>query len=118
MIYKEIKLKDIPNILSKSAELITGSFLNPTAAIILLTPILLPVLTSVGLNPILIGIIMVVNLSIGQITPPVGTCLYVASNIGNLKVEKLIVKIIPYLIALIIALLIITYFESLSLILV
>ncbi|WP_101910362.1 TRAP transporter large permease [Marasmitruncus massiliensis] len=95
--------------------LIAGCFLNPSAAIVLLTPILLPVLTSVGVNPLLIGIVMVVNLAIGQITPPVGSCLYVACNIGNLKIERLTKVITPYLVALILCILLITYVEPVSL---
>lgn len=93
-----------------------GTFLNPSAAIVLLTPILLPVLTSVGVDPVLVGIIMIVNLAIGQITPPVGADLYVASNIAGIKIERLIVAIVPYLLVLIAALMIITYVPLLSLV--
>ena len=98
--------------------LIAGCFLNASAAIVLLTPILLPILTNVGLNPYLIGIIMVVNLAIGQITPPVGACLYVACNVGNLNFEKLIKETMPYLLLLLVALMLITYVEPVSLFLV
>jgi len=98
--------------------LIAGCFLNPSAAIILLTPILFPVLSQVGVNPVLIGIIMVVNLAIGQVTPPVGACLYVACNIGNLKLETLVKTIMPYLGVLIVALMIITYVEPVTMFLV
>lgn len=168
LVYKELKLSDLPAILSKSAIgtaviviilaaatsfgwaltvervpqliastllditsnkyllllsfniilLAVGTFLNPTAAIVLLTPILLPVLTSVGVDPILVGIIMIVNLAIGQITPPLGTDLYVVSNIGNLRIEKLVVAIMPYFFSLIFSLFVITYFEPLSLFLI
>ncbi len=95
--------------------LIAGCFLNPSAAIVLLTPILLPVLTNVGVDPIHIGIIMVVNLAIGQITPPVGSCLYVACNLSGVKIETIIREVAPYIIALIAALFIITYIPQLSL---
>lgn len=98
--------------------LIAGCFLNASAAIVLLTPILLPILTNVGLNPYLIGIIMIVNLAIGQITPPVGACLYVACNVGNLNFEKLIKETMPYLLLLLVALMLITYVEPVSLFLV
>lgn len=96
--------------------LIVGMFINASAAIILLTPILFPILTSVGVDPIMVGIIMIVNLAIGQITPPVGGDLYLAASIGNLKIERLVVAVFPYLVALLIALLIITYFEPLTMI--
>jgi len=95
--------------------LIAGCFLNPSAAIILLTPILLPVLTTVGVDPVLVGIIMTVNLAIGQITPPVGACLYVACNVGNLQIERLVKAIVPYLIALLVCIFMITYIEPISL---
>lgn len=98
--------------------LIAGCFLNPSAAIILLTPILFPVLSQVGVDPVIIGIVMVVNLAIGQITPPVGACLYVACNIGGLKLERLIRTTVPYIIFLIISLLITTYFDPVTLFLV
>ena len=97
--------------------LIAGCFLNPSAAVILLTPILLPVLTGVGVDPVLVGIIMIVNLAIGQVTPPVGACLYVACNIGQLKLEPLVKAIIPYLLALLLVILLITYVEPISLLL-
>ncbi|MDR1731566.1 MAG: TRAP transporter large permease [Synergistaceae bacterium] len=95
--------------------LIAGCFLNPSAAIVLLTPILLPVLTNVGVPPILTGIIMVVNLAIGQTTPPVGACLYVACNISGIKLEPIIKESVPYLLALILALFLITYVEAIAL---
>ena len=94
--------------------LIAGCFLNPSAAIALLTPILLPVLTSVGINPYMVGIVFVVNMSIGMITPPVGNCLYVACNIADIKFEKLVRACIPYLVALLLSLLAITYIEPIS----
>ncbi len=95
--------------------LIAGCFLNPSAAVILLTPILLPVLTQVGVSPYLVGIVMIVNLAVGQITPPVGACLYVACNIANVKLEPLVKAIIGYMIALIVVIFAITYIEPISL---
>ena len=98
--------------------LIAGCFLNSSAAIALLTPILLPVLTSVGVSPYMVGIVFIVNMAIGMITPPVGNCLYVACNIADIKFEALVKAIMPYLIALIISLLAITYIEPISMTLV
>lgn len=92
--------------------LIAGCFLNPSAAVILLTPIMLPVLTAVGVSPYLVGIVMIVNLAVGQITPPVGSCLYVACNIAHIKLEPLVKAILPYLIA---TIFVITYIEPISL---
>jgi C4-dicarboxylate transporter DctM subunit len=91
--------------------LIAGCFLQSSAAIALLTPILLPVLTSVGISPYMMGIIFVVNMGIGMITPPVGSCLYVACNIANVKFEALVKACVPYLVVLIIALFMISYIE-------
>ena len=56
----------------------------------LLTPILLPVLTSVGISPYVVGIVFIVNMGIGMITPPVGNCLYVGCNIAKIKFEQLV----------------------------
>lgn len=95
--------------------LIAGCFLNPSAAVILLTPIMLPVLTAVGASPYLVGIVMIVNLAVGQITPPVGSCLYVACNIAHIKLEPLVKAIMPYIIALIATIFAITYIEPISL---
>ncbi|MDO4547251.1 MAG: TRAP transporter large permease [Clostridia bacterium] len=94
--------------------LIAGCFLQSSAAIALLTPILLPVMTSVGISPYLVGIVFIVNMGIGMVTPPVGNCLYVACNIANLKFETIVKAIIPYLVALFIALMAVTYIEPIS----
>ena len=93
--------------------LIAGMFLNAVSAIALFTPILLPVLTSVGISPYAIGIIMIVNLGIGMITPPVGNCLYVACGMSKrLSFEQVSKACVPYMIALAVALLLITYVEA------
>ena len=98
--------------------LIAGCFLQSSAAIALLTPILLPVMTAVGISPYLVGIIFIVNLGIGMITPPVGACLYVACNISGVSFEDLVKSILPYLLALVISLLIVTYVEPISMFLI
>ena len=95
--------------------LIAGMFLNAVSAIALLTPILLPILTSVGVDPYLAGIIMIVNLGIGMITPPVGNCLYVACGMSKkLGIEQISKAAIPYMIVLFGALLMITYIEPIA----
>ncbi len=97
---------------------ITGCFLQSSAAIALLTPILLPVMESVGISPYLVGIIFIVNMGIGMITPPVGSCLYVACNVADIKFERLVKAVIPYIIVLIIALMLVTYVEPISMFLI
>ena len=95
--------------------LIAGCFLNSSAAIALLTPILLPVLQQVGVSPYLVGIIFIVNMGIGMITPPVGNCLYVGCNIANIKFETIVKSVTPFLIAEVIVLFLTTYVPHLSL---
>lgn len=92
--------------------LFAGMFLNAVSAISLFTPILLPIFTAVGVNPYLLGIVMIVNLGIGMITPPVGNCLYVACGMSkHLTFEQVSKACLPYIIALFGALLLITYVE-------
>jgi C4-dicarboxylate transporter DctM subunit len=95
--------------------LLMGTTLDPSAGLILFTPILIPIAKLVGINPIHLGVIMVLNLTIGLTTPPVGTCLYIGSTISKLPVQKLFVAMIPYLISNIIVLLLITYLPQLVL---
>ena len=98
--------------------LIVGTFMEALAAIVILTPILLPMVVSVGVSPLHFGIIMVVNLAIGFVTPPVGVNLFVASGVANVKIDKLSRVILPLLALMIAVLLLITYVPSLSLFLV
>lgn len=98
--------------------LIAGCFLQSSAAIALLTPILLPVMEKVGISPYLVGIIFIVNMGIGMITPPVGSCLYVACNISNIKFETLVKAVVPYIAVLVVALMLITYIEPISMFLI
>ena len=85
------------------------------AAIIILTPIFLPIVTQLGVNPIHFGIIMVVNLAIGMSTPPLGVNLFVACGVAKISIEQIIKAIIWLLIANLIALLLITYIPAISL---
>ncbi|WAA09017.1 TRAP transporter large permease [Fervidibacillus albus] len=94
---------------------ITGCFLNASAAITILTPLLLPLAMSVGIDPIHLGVVMVVNLAIGLITPPVGLDLYIIQGIANVSFDKLIKSIVPFILLLIIILMMITYIPQLSL---
>jgi C4-dicarboxylate transporter DctM subunit len=95
--------------------LIVGTFMEALAAIVILTPILLPVVTGVGVSPLHFGIIMVVNLAIGFITPPVGVNLFVASGISKAKLEYLSRAVMPMLLLMILVLLVVTYIPEVPL---
>ncbi|MGO4888656.1 TRAP transporter large permease [Anaerobacillus sp. MEB173] len=98
--------------------LVVGVFLETAAAIIILTPILVPIAQAMGIDLVHFGIIMIVNLAIGFITPPVGINLFVASNIAGTKFESLVRAIIPFIIMMIVNVLIISFIPSISLFLV
>lgn len=89
--------------------LILGCFMEGTAAMIITVPIFLPIAEAFGVNPIMFGAIVVLNLMIGLITPPVGLCLYVACGISNISLERISKAVIPFLIVEIIVLFIVTY---------
>lgn len=94
--------------------LFVGTFMNASAAIILITPILLPIIRQVGIDPLFMGIVMTVNLSVGLITPPVGLDLFVACNIAGITLDNLTRFIMPFLIAMVILIFIISYVPSIS----
>ncbi len=98
--------------------LFMGMFIESVAAILIITPILHPIAVSLGVDPIHFGIIMVVNLAIGLITPPVGENQYIAAAIAGIPFERVLKAIVPFFAALILALLVITYVPGLSLFLV
>lgn len=95
--------------------LIAGCLLDASSAIIVLTPLLLPVIKAFNVDPLHFGIIMVVNLAIGLVTPPVGLDLYVAAGIAKLSLEQISRAVIPLIVVVIVALLVTTYVPSLSL---
>lgn len=95
--------------------LIMGTFMETNAAIILTVPILLPIMTAVGVSPIHFGIITIVNLAIGFVTPPLGANLFMASAIGGVPLNKLAKDIWPWIGTAILALLLITYIPELVL---
>src|SRR5690625_74085 len=94
--------------------LIVGMFIDTISAIVILTPILLPVVTNIGIDPIHFGVILVMNLAIGFVTPPLGVNLFVASTVGKVPFEKIVKAMIPIIITMIVALLIVIYFPPLS----
>lgn len=95
--------------------LIVGCFMETNAAIIILAPILLPIAEAMGVDEIHFGVIMVVNLAIGFVTPPLGVNLFVACNVANAKLEQIVKGVVPILIVMIVDLLLITYWEPISL---
>jgi tripartite ATP-independent transporter DctM subunit len=95
--------------------LAVGTFMDMTPAVLIFTPIFLPIVEGLGVNPLHFGIIMIMNLCIGLCTPPVGTCLFLGCGIGETTVTKVIRHIVPFFIAMFVTLLICTYFEGFSL---
>lgn len=95
--------------------LIVGVFMEALAAIVILTPILLPIVTGVGVSPLHFGVIMVVNLAIGFLTPPVGVNLFVASGISNTKITSIARAALPMIGLMILVLLLITYVPAVPL---
>jgi len=95
--------------------LIVGCFMDTTPAILVLAPILLPVAMSIGADPIHFGLIMVVNLSIGFITPPLGINLFVAARVGAVPLETVTRGIIPFILVMIACLLVVTYVPAVTL---
>ena len=95
--------------------LIAGCFLDSTSALYIFTPLFAPVALQLGIDPIHLGVVMIVNLAIGLFTPPVGVNLYVACGIGKISIEDISKGIIPCLVAMLIILLLITYIPAISL---
>jgi len=95
--------------------IILGMFIEGTAALILLTPIFVPLTTSYGIDPVHFGIVFILNLTIAGATPPVGTLMFTTCSISNVKIEDYIKEGYPFIIATMIALLVITYVPFLSL---
>ncbi len=95
--------------------LFVGTFMETTASLIILTPILLPLAVKVGIDPIHFGLVMVLNLVIGLITPPLGVCLFIASSIAQISLEQISKSILPFLLAAIAVLFIVTYLPELVL---
>jgi TRAP-type C4-dicarboxylate transport system permease large subunit len=94
--------------------LLAGTIMDPTPAILIVTPIFLPVVTSVGVDPIHFGAMMVFNMCLGNISPPIGNNLFVAARVRNVKIEPVIGRLMPFFWALCIALPIVTYVPELS----
>lgn len=98
--------------------LVVGMLLDTGAAVLIMTPILLPLVTAVGVTPIHFGVIMIVNLAIGFVTPPVGMNLYVASSLTGIKPMAIAKKAVPQLLMFFVALMLITFVQGISLFLI
>lgn len=96
---------------------IMGQFMEPSSVVMIMTPLLLPIAVSLGIDPIHFGIIMVVNMELGMITPPVGLNLFVASSLTGLGLKDVVVSVLPWLVVMLIGLVLITYIPQLSLVL-
>jgi len=94
--------------------LILGTFIEALALLVLLVPVLLPVATSVGIDPIFFGVFVIINLMIGILTPPMGMALFVVSRVGNIPVGTMYRGILPFLVPLILVLLLLIFFPQLS----
>ncbi len=114
-----LNLSDNPVIILLVINLIllfVGTFMDMTPAVLIFTPIFLPIVTQqLGLNPIHFGIILIMNLCVGLITPPVGTVLFVGCSVANVKIQSVIKPLIPMFVAMIVCLFLVTYIPKLSL---
>lgn len=95
--------------------LFVGVFMDMTPAVLIFTPIFLPIVTKMGMDPVHFGVVMVLNLCIGLCTPPVGSVLFVGCGIAQTSIEKVIKPLVPLFLAMIAALLLVTYFPEISL---
>ena len=95
--------------------LIAGAFMEPTGIILILAPILFPIATQLGIDPVHLGVIMVVNLEIGMVTPPVGLNLFVTSGITGMSVMQVVRAALPWMGVLLVFLVIVTYVPQITL---
>ncbi len=95
--------------------MVVGTFMDMTPACLIFTPIFLPVCTALGMNTIHFGIMLIFNLCIGTITPPVGTTLFVGVKVGKVKLESVIPQLLVYFVAIFIVLMLVTYIPQISL---
>ncbi|MFW5872457.1 MAG: TRAP transporter large permease [bacterium] len=94
--------------------LFVGVFMDMTPAVLIFTPIFLPIVTNLGLDPIHFGIIMVLNLSVGLCTPPVGSVLFIGCSVSDVSIDRVVKPLLPMFISMIIILLLVTYIPELS----
>ena len=94
--------------------LVVGTFMDPTPAVLIFTPIFLPICQTFGMHPVQFGIMVSMNLCIGTITPPVGSILFTGCKVGGVKIEQVIKQLLPYFGIILIALLLVTYIPAIS----
>ena len=94
--------------------LFVGTFMDMTPAVLIFTPVFLPVATDLGMHPVHFGIMMIANLCIGLCTPPVGTCLFLGCSVGKTTIAAVSRPMIPFFVAMCVALMLITYCESIT----
>lgn len=95
--------------------LVVGTFMDATPAILIFTPIFLPICTGLGMNPVHFGIVLCYNLAVGTITPPVGTILFTGCKVGGVTIESVMKYLLPYFVVIAVGLLLVTYIPMLSL---
>ena len=95
--------------------LVIGTFMDPTPAILIFVPIFLPIVTDLGVDPVHFGAMVVMNLSVGVITPPVGNVLFVGAKVAGLRIEPVVAKLWPFLIGIIAMLFIVVFVPAISL---
>ena len=94
---------------------VMGQFMEPSSVIMIMTPLLLPIALALGIDPIHFGIVMVVNMELGMLTPPVGLNLFVASSLTGLSLKDVTSAVLPWLCVMLVGLLLITYIPQISL---
>ncbi|WP_448807884.1 TRAP transporter large permease [Aminobacterium mobile] len=94
--------------------LFIGTFMETVAAIIILVPVLLPVITQIGMDPLHFGIVLVVNLAIGMVTPPLGVCLFIGCSIADIKLEDITKAVWPFILIMVVDVLLLTYLPCIS----
>lgn len=97
--------------------LFVGTFMDMTPAVLIFTPIFLPVVVGLGMHPVHFGIVMIANLCIGLCTPPVGTCLFLGCGVGGISIAQVTRTLIPFFLAMFVSLMLITYWPTLTMIL-
>jgi tripartite ATP-independent transporter DctM subunit len=97
------------------ALLVVGAFMDMTPAVLIFTPVFLPIAQRLGMDPVVFGIMLIFNLSIGLATPPVGSALFVGASVAGVRIDQLLRPLVPFFFALLIALLMVTFIPALSL---
>ena len=95
--------------------LVAGNFMEPTSVVLILAPIIFPIATSLGIDPVHLGIIFVLNMEIGLVTPPVGLNLFVTAGVANMSLASVVRAAVPWLLVLVVALIVVTYVPAISL---